>query len=108
MPNRVKTHLKELVRLKNATAQRRKCMLKNCSPQLVDCLAECALNCLNNGLPLKKAQFTKLKRYKKTLRKIASKKISREKKKALIQTGGFIGPLITAVITALASNLLRG
>jgi hypothetical protein len=108
MPKRVKRHLEELVSLKKATPKRRKCILENCSPQLVDCLAECASNCLNNGLPLEKAQFAKLKRYKKILRQIASKKVSRKtKKKHLVQKGGFIVPLITAVLSALASNLLR-
>lgn len=108
MSNRIKRHLGDLTKIKNANGPRRKCLLKNCSPELIDCLSECALNCLNNGIPLRPAQFNKLKRYKKVLRKIASKKVTRNLKvKALTQTGGFIGPLITAVLTALASNLLR-
>lgn len=109
MSARIKRHLKELVALKNATNNRRKSLIKNCSPQMVDCISECALNCLNNGVPLRPAQFAKLRRFKKVLRKIASRKVSRKKKiKTLTQTGGFIGPLLAAVVTAVASNILRG
>jgi len=108
MSARLRKHLEELKQLRASTPNKRKFILKNCSGGLVDCISECAYNCLNNALPLKPAQFKKLKRHRKVLRKLASKKISRAaKKRALNQKGGFLVPLLTAVLSVLAEYLLK-
>lgn len=108
MSARLRKHLNALKELARATPKRRKQLIEKSSPQLIDCIAECAHNCLNNAVPLKKTHYEKLKRYKKNLRLIARKSTSRKlKKKTLSQTGGFIIPLLTAILTALASNLIK-
>jgi len=108
MSARLKKHLEELKLLRSSGPKKRKQILKHCSVGLVDCISECALNCLNNAVPLKPSQFKKLKRQRKVLRKLASKKVSRKaKKRALNQQGGFLVPLLTAVLTALAEYFLK-
>jgi hypothetical protein len=107
MSARLKKHMAALKQLAKATPSKRKALIAKCTPQLIDCISECALNCLNNALPMKKRHFERLKRHKKNLRLVARKSTSRKiKKKTLSQTGGFIVPLLTAVLTAIASNLI--
>jgi hypothetical protein len=108
MHSKVKQYLDDLKQLQRSSPAKRKALFKNAPPQLIDCISECCSNCLNRAVPLKKAQFVKLKRHKKLLRKLASKKVSKQiKKKLLSQQGGFIAPLITAILTAVATKLLK-
>jgi len=46
-----------------------------------------------------------LKRHKKALRDIAKKKVSLKRKRKIIQTGGFLAPLLSAVVPANMSLL---
>jgi len=104
----IRNHLAALAGLKKANTQRRKAIIKDSPPELIKCISECCYNCLNSALPLKKAQFTKLRRHKTILRRLASKKLSiKAKKKIINQKGGFIAPLLTALLTAVASKLLQ-
>jgi hypothetical protein len=108
MSARVKKYLKELKTLRRACPKKRRLIINDAPPEMIDCISECAMNCLNNAVKLTKGQFTKLRRHKSTLRKLASKRVSRKtKKQALNQTGGFLAPLLTAILTALASRLLQ-
>jgi hypothetical protein len=50
----------------------------------------------------------KSQKYKGQLRKVADRSVSLAKKKrSIVQKGGFIGPLLAAVLPALASILFR-
>ena len=68
------------------------------------------MNILNGKVKISKADYDKLKPYKKTFRKLLEKKIKlTQKKKLIIQKGGFLQiilPLITAAID-LFSNLFK-
>jgi hypothetical protein len=104
----IRKHLEALKSLKKATTKRRKNIIKESPPELIRCISECCYNCLNSALPLKKAQFSKLRRHKTILRRLASKKLSiKAKKKIINQRGGFIAPLLTALLTAVASKILQ-
>jgi len=50
-------------------------------------------------------QKSKLKRHKKALRDLAKKKVSLKRKRQIIQKGGFLAPLLSAVVPAIASLL---
>lgn len=83
----------------------RKEILKNCNKYLLCCLCECARNVLKGNVPVTEAQKSKLGRFKKKLREFASKKTRAAVKRKLVQTGGFIGALLTPVLSFLGTLL---
>jgi hypothetical protein len=85
-------------------------IIKRAKAPLINKICECVLNILNGKVKISKADYDKLKPYKKTFRKLLEKKIKlTQKKKLIIQKGGFLQiilPLITAAID-LFSNLFK-
>ena len=72
------------------------------------CLCECALNVLNGNIPLTPADKKKLNKYKNKLRYLTNRKLSaQKKKKTLNQKGGFLGALLTPVLSALGGLLFK-
>lgn len=105
MSSRLKKYLHKLRLLKEASDKVRKKILKNCNKNLLGCICECAKNVLKGNVPLTKPQKSKLSRFKKKLRNLVSKKTRATVKKKLIQSGGFIGALLTPVISFLGALL---
>lgn len=94
--------------LAKGTAKQRRGLILGADKQLVDCLCECALNVLNGNIPLKPSEKRKLKKYKQNLRSLVNKKVSvQKKKKTLNQKGGFLGALLTPILSALGGLLLK-
>jgi hypothetical protein len=71
------------------------------------CLCECCKNVIKGNVPLNPRQKKLLHQYRSKLRKLASKKTSLLKKKKIVQTGGFLGALLSPIISVL-SGLLGG
>jgi hypothetical protein len=66
------------------------------------------LNVLNGNVGLTSCAKRKLQNHKVVLRKVADKRVLLSSKKRLIvQKGGFLLPLLTAVLPALASYIFR-
>ena len=105
MSSRLKKYLAKLRLLKQASTKVRKTILKNCNKNLLCCICECAKNVLKGNVPLTKPQKSKLSRFKKKLRNLVSKKTRATVKKKLVQSGGFIGALLTPVLSFLGSLL---
>ena len=105
MSSKLKKYFAKLRLLKKASAKVRQRILKNCNKNLLCCLCECAKNVLKGNVPLTKPQKSKLSRFKKKLRNLASKKTRTVIKKKLIQSGGFLGALLTPVLSFLGSLL---
>ena len=82
-----------------------KLLLKGASPELTKALCECALNILKGNVKISASQKKKLSRYKKHLRLLVKKKTSLKKRKQLLQKGGFIGALLTPILSVLGSLL---
>src|SRR6218665_1390825 len=104
MSKRLQKYHVHLKLLNEASAIMRKEILKNCNKYLLCCLCECAQNVLKGNVPVTEAQKTKFARFKK-LREFASKKTRATIKKKLVQTGGFIGALLTPVLSFLGTLL---
>ena len=85
-----------------------KAVMKVAPPDLIKALSECGLNVLKGNVKLNPAQKKKLCRYKNKLRALAIKKTSMKKRKEILQSGGFIGALLTPVLSVLGSLLLGG
>lgn len=89
--------------------QYRKAVLACADKELIHCICECAHNTLLGKVPLSKTQKAKLGKYKKTLRQLVKRRISRgEKKKLLVQKGGAFLPLLLApIISGVLGGLLN-
>ena len=70
---------------------------------LIITLCECVLNLLNGNINISQQEHSKLKKYKNSLRKLLEKKNLKEKKKILIQKGGFLEILLPAIISGLST-----
>ena len=108
MSERIKRNLPVIKRLKRMNVGKRKKFLKVCNQDMIDCLCETSKNILRGNLPISSACLKKLRRYKKTLREISTKKTAASKRRALlVQRGGFL-PLILGPLLGLASSAIGG
>jgi hypothetical protein len=103
---RIKSNYHALQVLKTADRKLRKVILTNCKGELVKTLSECSLNLLRGNVKLTPCQKRTLRKYRQILRKLADKRVSLSaKKKTIVQRGGFLLPLLGAVLLTIASLL---
>lgn len=94
--------------LKKLSIKKRKDILRKADPVLVHSIGECCYNVLRGNVPLKQRSLKALQKYKTVIRKVGSKKLSiKAKKKAIVQNGGFIGPLLGLVAPIIGSLIGR-
>src|SRR5215510_14799997 len=105
---RIKSNYSVLELLKSAKPKLRKAMLLNCGPDLLKSVSECALNVLRGNVKLTSCSRRKLRKHRSRLRKVADKSVSNaRKRKIIVQRGGFLLPLLSAVLPVLASLVFR-
>ena len=93
--------------LSKSTAAERRKILKSAPKELITALTEGSLNLIRGTVPLSKQKISKLRRYKKQLKTVAAKKVSAQKKKKILQRGGFL-PLLASVLVPAISGLISG
>jgi hypothetical protein len=94
--------------LKVACPKLTKGIISNCDKYLVNDICECILNVLKGNIKLIACSKRKLKKYKTVLRTLIDKsRPLSTKKRLIIQKGGFLLPLLTAVLPTLASLIFR-
>jgi len=104
----VKSNYHTLQVLKTAEPKLRKAIISNCNKELVNCISECVLNVLNGNIKLTYCYTRKLQKHKAAIRKVSDRRVLLVKKKNLVvQRGGFLLPLLSAVLPTLASLFLR-
>jgi len=105
---RVKTNYHTLQDLKTADPKLRKAIISKCNKELVHCISECILNVLNGNIKLTDCDTRKLQKHKAALRKVSDMHVPLSaKKKLIVQRGGFLLPLLSAILPTLASLILR-
>ena len=105
---RIKSNYHALQVLKTADPKLRKAIPANCKGELVKTLSECSLNLLRGNVKLSPCQKRKLQKHKVVLRKLADRRVSlSSKKKAVVQRGGFLLPLLGAVLPTIASLIFK-
>jgi hypothetical protein len=104
---RVKKHYLKLKALSLAVPKLQKKIVSRANRDLVDCISECCKNVLRGNVTLSVAQKSKLDKHKKKLRFLSLKRAGLKKRKRIIQTGGFLGALLTPVVAFLGSMLLN-
>jgi hypothetical protein len=105
MSDKLRQFLPQLKKIKKADVKTKRKMIKSYDKGKIDCLCECALNVLKGHVPLKQRQSDCLRRHKRILKKLILKKTPIKQKKKILQTGGFLGALLTPVLSFLASFL---
>ena len=109
LPQSVKKHADVLCILAKAKPKLVKQIIANAEPSLIKSISECSLNILQGVIPLTANQKRKLVRYKNAMRQLIKKRpVARQKKKALLMKGGFIGAILGTVAPILLSSLLGG
>lgn len=107
MSNRVKRNASMLRLLASSKPGVVKSILRGASPDLVDTLSECSANLLKGNVPLTSVQKKRLCRHRQKLRILANRKTSTQRRKKVLQQGGFIGELIKPILGVL-SGILGG
>jgi hypothetical protein len=86
---------------KSSPKVRQKLAKKNCSPEFIECICECAKNVLLGNVDLSAQHKRQLKRHRLSLRKLVLKKTSLKAKKKIVQSGGFLGALLGPIVKVL-------
>ena len=81
--------------------------INKCNRELIKTIEECVLNTLNGNIFFSKKDKNKLVKYKYSLRKLLKEKSQKNKKKILIQQGGFLQILLPSAITLITELLNR-
>ena len=87
--------------------ERNVAIIRKCDNDLICSLSECCHNILKGNVHLTLTQKVKLRRHKHNLRKLSLKKTSIKQRKKILQRGGFLGALITPILSVLG-NLFNG
>jgi hypothetical protein len=105
---RIKSNYHALQVLKAAKPKLRKAIISNCDRELLNSICECIMNVLRGNIKLSDCAKRKLRNHRATLRKVADRHVSLSaKKRAIVQRGGFLLPLLGAVLPTLASLIFR-
>ena len=89
MSARLQQNCKMLQILSTAKPQMIKAVIGAADKDLITCLCECAHNLIKGNVPLTKDHLTRLQRHKKHIHEIAKKGTTQQRKRKLLQTGGF-------------------
>jgi len=93
--------------LRTAESKLHKATISNCNKVLVNSISECILNVMNGNVKMAGCSTRKLRKHRVTLRKVADKRIPLSTKKRLInQRGGFLLPLLSAILPAMANLIV--
>lgn len=99
-----------LYALLKSKCKKRKEILKTCDNNLIEVLSEIAQNILNGNIRLNQKQRNFLKKYKRDLRLIkhynTRTKFIGNKRKVLVQRGGFIQAIIGALLSSAIGTLI--
>jgi len=107
--NRLKSQLHFLHVLKDAKPQTRRALLTSADDDLFKAIVECAINTLNGNHKWTKENKGKLSKYKNRVRALVNPKISfKNKRKLLVQKGGFIVSLLTSIFSGVIGSLISG
>jgi len=98
-------NLHKLKILANCTKKDRNICIKKADKFLIKTLNECVINTLNGKIKLSAKQHKKLNNFKYLLRKFIKNKNRTEKKKILIQQGGFLQYILPGAVTLITTLL---
>ena len=80
-------------------------IIEKSSAELIRCLCDCSYNILKGNVKIAPSNKRKLSKYKIKLRQLSNKQISLMKKQKIVQTGGFLSVLLSALALVLGGVL---
>jgi len=92
-----------LQHLSKLPEREKKRFIKTADKSLVDSICKCCMNILNGYFPLSSSQKTRLGRNKSDLRRLILRKTAIGKKCKILQKGGFLLTILSAVIPIVGS-----
>ena len=101
---RLRKQANMLKALSTASPKLKKVIIQAADKDLITSLCDCANNILKGNVHLTTKQKTCLRRHKQSLRRLTQRKSIAQKKK-ILQSGGFLGSLLTPVLGILGSLL---
>lgn len=111
IPSRLAKHWDVLSVLSKAPSPMCKHLVQKAPKEIIDTVCECCLNVLKGTVPLSPEQKQKLGKHRHLLRQMVKKKIPlHQKKKMIVQRGGFLplllGPLLKSVAAPILGSLV--
>ena len=101
---RIRSKCQSLHVLKDARPKLRRAILANSKKELLNSVCECDLNVLQGNVKLSNCKKRKLRKFRRQLRTVADRHVPlARKKKLIIQSGGFLVPLLSVVLPTIAS-----
>ena len=100
---KLKKNFENLKLLSDCNKKIRNHIIKKGDKDLILSINECVLNTLNGNVKLTFTEKEKLKKFKHTLRKLLKRKSILNKKKILIQEGGFLQVLLPSAISLIST-----
>lgn len=105
----IKKHGPMVMAMLQAAPKTRKKLIKDAKSPVIKCVSECCHNVLKGHVPLTEAQKTKLHSKRQHLRSLASKSVSIQKKKRILnQKGGFLPLLLGPLLPLLTKAVVGG
>lgn len=109
LSKQLKEHFFILMSLQAADKRIRQSAMQHASKEMLLAITEIARNIVRGNVPLSTSQFNELNKSGDELNELANRKTSTTRKRAIVQSGGFInllaGPLLRAVGPMLAPLL---
>ena len=102
----MRQHFEFLSYLSSIPPRRQKILIKGADRPLLESLSEICINLLNKRLDLTKAQINKLRPYEKQIYQLSQRSHSLARKKRIVQSGGMLTALLSAVVPALISSII--
>jgi hypothetical protein len=95
--------------LSNCKSKRfKKIILKHCDDDLLKAIIEIVLNVLKGNVDISSKIKLRLRKYKKSMRKLICPQLSlKSKRKVLVQSGGFLSILLPTVIGGILSHIFQ-
>ena len=85
----------------------RKAILKNGDRILIQDICECAYNLLKGNLEIDPKSLDELYKYRRILRKLCEKSTLKQKRKILVQKGGFLRYILPFAIATISSLIKK-
>ena len=105
---RIKANYHALHVLKNDRPKLRKAIVSNCNKDMLNSICECVLNVLNGNIRIVDCTMRKLRKFRISLHSLVDKRLPLVSKRRVIQQrGGFLLPLLSALLPALPGLLFQ-
>lgn len=104
--HKVVEHIDILKYLQKISPRRQKVIIKAADRPILEAFSEIALNMIKKNVQLSSAQIAKLRPYEEQIYQLSLKGHSVQKKRRILQKGGFISALLGSVLPVLLSSLI--